>query len=401
MPRLLSSGTLAVAPLRAAFLLGPLHADVVAADVVLVREGDLVDEDLYALANRVVVEGVVAGDLVVAANEIRITGRVDGDLAGVAGTAVIGGEVGGSVRLASGEVVADGTVGDDLLMVAGNANLDGEVGRDLLAVAGQVGLQGEVGRDVRGQFGTLRLRGRVGRNVEVAVGGRPICGPFSRLQICRDTGLVMGAGAQVGGDVAYRSSQEASVSGAAEVDGRVIRRGELPANVRVRAAERVFSLLVFLAFVVTGLVLLALLPRIGTGAVRAARSHPWRSGLLGLAVLVLLPFLAVLAAVTVVGLPVALILVALWILGLFAGPVPAVAAIGNRLVGGRGGRFGGFVLGSVVWGLLRLIPVVGAIVYGLTLLWGLGAWASGVGVDRRQAAGDEQKVSGKHRQDED
>ncbi len=394
MPRFLSKGTLAVAPLLAMFLLGPAHADVATADVVLVREGDVVDEDLYALANRVVVEGVVAGDLVVAANEVRITGRVDGDLVGVAGSAIIGGEVGGSVRLASGEVVADGTIGEDLVMLVGNASLDGQVGRDLLALAGQVGLQGEVGRDVRGQFGTLRLGGRVGRNVEVAVGGRPLCGPFSGLQMCRETGLVVGAGAQVGGDVAYRSSQPASVSGAAEVDGRVIRRGELPANVRVRAAGRVLSVLVFLAFVVTGLVLLALLPRIGTGAVRAARFHPWRSGLLGLAVLVVLPFLAVLAAVTVVGLPVALILVALWILGLFAGPVPAVAALGNRLLGGRGSRFGGFLLGSVVWGLLRLIPVVGAIVYGLTLLWGLGAWASGVGADRGPAAGE---ASGKHR----
>ncbi len=368
-----------------------LHPVVAAADTVLVREGEVVDEDLYALGQQVIVQGRVTGDLVVAAGELRMVGRVEGDINGVASRAVIGGQTDGSVRLVSGEVIADGAVGQDLVVLAGSVTLDGEVNRDLLALTNRLQVRGAVGRDVRGQMGSLNLSGRVGRDVEVALGGSSLCRRLPGLPMCRGSSVSVRPTARVGGDIGYRSFEEAQVSAAAEVEGQVIRRRPTPANVTARAGARVLSFLWFLAFVVTGVALLGLLPATSIEAVAVASLRPWRAALLGLAVLVLVPIVAVLLSLSVVGLPLGLLLLALWVLGLFAGPVPAVNAVGQRVLGDRGGRYGGFLLGSVLWALLRLIPVLGGLVYLVTLVWGLGGWASGSWTARRWAAEGEER----------
>lgn len=355
-------------------------ADVAVAEVVLVREGDVVDEDLYAAAAEVVVEGDVQGDLLVLARQLRVTGTVQGDILGTVGGAVIGGEVGGSVRLAAGEIVADGTIADDLAALGGSVELEGEVGRDVLGMGGSLSLRGSVERALRGNFRSIRLDGRVGGDVEVAV-----------------EDLRVGPSAVVAGKLAYRPGGPASISGAAEIGGELIERGGNPVNIRVRAAQFLVRMLGFLAFVVTGLALLLISTRAAAAAVEAAVLHPWRSGLLGFAGLALSPVLAVLLALTVVGLPIALLLLSIWAFGLFAGPVPAVAALGQRLLRGRRGLFGGFVLGAPVWGALLLVPYAGPLVYLVFLVWGMGAWLSGAATARRGAP--ESAVRPRHGED--
>ena len=77
-------------------------AERAAANTVLVREGDVVNEDLYAGGNRVLIEGTVRGDLVVAAfQELKISGAVEGDVVGYSPLVSIDGSVGGSLRVAA------------------------------------------------------------------------------------------------------------------------------------------------------------------------------------------------------------------------------------------------------------------------------------------------------------
>jgi hypothetical protein len=60
------------------------------------------------------------------------------------------------------------------------------------------------------------------------------------------------------------------------------------------------------------------------------------------------------------------------------GSVPVVAAAGMRLTGGGAGPFGGLVVGAVALALLAaLVPALGALVYLVALVWGVGAWVLG------------------------
>jgi hypothetical protein len=94
--------------------------------------------------------------------------------------------------------------------------------------------------------------------------------------------------------------------------------------------------------------------------------------------------IAVLVA-TLVGIPLALVgLLVLLVLLLF-GTVPVVTAVGMRLLRGRGGTYGGFLAAAVLWRIAALlIPLLGAALFVLALVWGSGGWV--VGAWRARAA---------------
>ncbi len=69
---------------------------------IIVPEGDVVEEDLYAFGELVLIEGTIRGDLFAVAGELRVTGSVEGDvIALVGGPVEIAGEVDGAVRVAA------------------------------------------------------------------------------------------------------------------------------------------------------------------------------------------------------------------------------------------------------------------------------------------------------------
>jgi hypothetical protein len=95
-------------------------------------------------------------------------------------------------------------------------------------------------------------------------------------------------------------------------------------------------------------------------------------------VLVVPPILALPLFLSLVGLPLAVLLLLFWVVGLFLGPIPAVAAAGERLLGGRGGVLGGFVVGALLWrGGMWLLSLAAAAVYLVPLVIGLGAFTIG------------------------
>src|SRR3990170_2845952 len=84
-------------------------AERAAAASVLVRDGDVVDEDLYAGGNQVLIEGTVRGDLMVPAfQRLEISGTVEGDVVGYSPLVVVTGTIGGSLRVAADVVRGEG-----------------------------------------------------------------------------------------------------------------------------------------------------------------------------------------------------------------------------------------------------------------------------------------------------
>jgi hypothetical protein len=99
----------------------------------------------------------------------------------------------------------------------------------------------------------------------------------------------------------------------------------------------------------------------------------------------LAPIVIVLLVATIVGVPVAILLMLLYALGLLMSPIPAVTAFGHRVLGGRGGLFGAFVLGALVWRLgIEIIPFVGVALYLAALAWGTGGWVLAAWDERRR-----------------
>jgi hypothetical protein len=108
-------------------------------------------------------------------------------------------------------------------------------------------------------------------------------------------------------------------------------------------------------------------------------TNPIKTFLWGLGAVIVLPVVTVLLAATLVGLPLALLLVMVMVAGLIIGPVPAITALGNRILFKRGGLLGAFVVGAILWRLaIWLIPLVGGVLFVIALVWGVGAWIVGM-----------------------
>lgn len=331
-------------------------AFVVSTNVYFVGADVVETEDVYVAASSARVLGTIEGDLVIAAGNITITGTVTGDLVVASqGTVTIDGRVGGSVRGLARDVRVPGSVGDDVAVLALTVDVSGDVGRDLLLLAATADSTGAVGRDVLGRVQSARLDGAVGGDVDVLV-----------------ERLTLGAGLDAGGDVIYRSGSDASVSSGAEIAGSLSRLPSTGSFV-VRSILLFVNLLHLLSFVFAGLLLLWVFQPSMSAAVEEIEQHPIRSIGIGLATIVLLPVVVVLFVFSLIGIPVGVLLLVLMALALFFAPIPAVTALGGRILRDRGALFGAFLLGAVIWrGAMWLLPWLALVVYGLSVAAGLG-----------------------------
>lgn len=343
----------------------PVYAAVVTTNLFIVREGETLTEDQYVASSNAFVEGAIDGDLVVFSGNLTIIGTVTGDVTGaVSGRVVVaeGAEVGGSVRVAAREINVDGRVGDDVASVAVSTTIGptGRVGRDVIAIGVSADIAGKVGRDVRGRTLTTSVSGTVAGDVDMAVQSLTISG----------TG-------EVGGDVLYRSSQDASIDPAADVAGEIVK---LPSqsNFVYGVMLTLANIVSFLGFLVVGIATLWLFRRTSSAALAVLAEQWWGSLILGIVLVLAVPLVVLLLAVTLVGIPFAVMIGLGMFLMLAIGPVPVVTKLGTLILRGRAEPYGAFLLGAVLLRLvLWLIPLVGAPLFLLTVAWGTGTWVWG------------------------
>jgi cytoskeletal protein CcmA (bactofilin family) len=362
-------------------IIAPVLATVITAEFFIVKEGETITEDAIVASTSASIEGMIDGDLTIITGDLTISGTVTGSvMALTAGTVRIapGGVVGGSLRTVSPSVEIEGTVDGDTLVTGAGLTIaeGGSVGRDVIEFGGAFTLRGAVGRDVRGRMLTSGIDGVVGRDLDIAV----------EL-------LTIGASAEIGGDVLYRSTNEAAISDSAVISGEVI---ALPAqsNFFYGVLLTLANIITFFGFLVAGLFTLWLLRSTGEAAVLAIEQSPVKTVLVGLGVVVAGPVAVVLLAATLVGLPLAALLLFGLLLGLIFGPIPSVTVFGDLILRRRAGLFGAFVLGAVlwraaIWGFSLVgIGAVGALLFLIAHVWGVGGWVLG-GWRMRQARGRE------------
>lgn len=250
---------------------------------------------------------------------------------------------GGQVR-----VIRGARIGDDALIAGGNVRLDGDVGGNVVMAGGRLAIGGTIGGDLKAAGGRLEILS--GARIAGAVSFRGAEAP------------VISPGATIGGDVDYIAD---GGFGRYADDHRGIGWGG--------------GIWLALAMILTGIVVILLLPGITTGGAARLRERPVASALIGLALLAGIPFLAVLLIATVIGIPLGVIVMTLYPAALFVGFVAAAFAVSEWAIRRRLTapkplhRFGAFALVVAVLFLAYAIPWIGGWLVLITLLFGLGA----------------------------
>jgi len=328
--------------------------------------GSTVDGNLYVASFRSRIDTDVRGDLSIASFTSSIYGNTGGSLHLLGGRTSLHGDVNGSLYVASGNVDIHGTVGGDLVIGAGRATLtdSSRVEGDVIVLAGQLSSRGEVDGTLYASALLLDQEGTVNGSMEVQA---------DRLDIS--------GSATIGGNVRYQSPTDASISSGAMIGGTTERTNAAPWTGIGDGALAPFGPLLKLVWsLLVGAALVGLAPRLMNrlGEVASPIVQP---GILGAIGLLSIPVFATVALITILGIPIGILMILAWLVGLYMSQIVVGLAIGRFLLprrwrdGSRGYLLLAMTIGVILIGALRMVPVpfVNMAVMLLVTILGLGA----------------------------
>jgi hypothetical protein len=186
--------------------------------------------------------------------------------------------------------------------------------------------------------------------------------------------------AVINGNLHYRSAREASIAPGARIEGKVV---HTPVDVDMRPviASVIFAgLMLLLSLVVTAVLLYLLFPELFQRVSQSLRSEPWLSLAIGLAVFAGAPLLMVILFSTAVGVWLALMLLAIYLVTLLAGYFIGAMFVANaglnlfhRADAGKALHAVALALAIITLGVFNLVPLLGGLVNWAVLLAGVGA----------------------------
>ncbi len=324
--------------------------------------------DYIVTGQEVRIEGNVDGDVIAAGSSVTVSGKVSGDVIAAGQSVTVGGTVGGSVRVTGSAVRIDGTVGRNVTAFGSSISLGptANVQRNVYASGGSVEALGTVGRDLNVRSSEVVLAGTTGgaANVELGDGGR----------------LVVRDSASLNGPLTFWADAASALqrSGSAKFTQEPQFK-PLPPPLPPFHPVRLFGHLVRLfGLLAVGLVFVSLAPRMVRRLTDELLQRPVPAIGWGLVVLLLTPLLAVALLFTLIGIPLALILLASYAITLYTSQVVASLGLGRLLAsqlpaGKAWPLFAVLIIGTVGFVALTAVPVLGGFLNALLVLWGLGA----------------------------
>jgi hypothetical protein len=279
------------------------------------------------MGNNILVDGTVSGDLYAIGSNIKLSGTVSGT------TAVIGSNIGISA-----------TLRDNLYVLGGITNISGSINGDVMVGSGQMTLDGTVLDDVRAMSGQLTSTASVG-------------GDF----------LIQGENYTV---------DENSISGELIKGGK---SNEVNNDIKV-TKEDFFGLNLGLAFInfvgmyIVGLILILAAP-VKTLQIEKKITTSWidllKSYALGIVIIFAIPIPLILLILTLVGAPLAILIIGALLFLSFFGTTWVESAMGHKILQhfkkDDYGRFLSLLIGRGISTVIKLIPFVGG-VYTLSIM---------------------------------
>lgn len=344
-----------------------------------------VQGDLYTAGGNVDIEADISGDLVSAGGEVSINGSVSEDLIVAGGKVYIQGLVQDDIRVAGGEVYIRGMVQDDVIVVGGKVVIEKEaiIQGDLVMAGGDLTMKGTVQGNMKSHGGELHFSGLVNGNTDIRGGSLYYNGSTI------GTSKIISHEIVLGNDAVFQNNIEYWTEGG-EVDfASSIKNGQ--AQYRESLEEKSFDgleldhmmytshLLSYFTAALFLLLFVYFFPKFFKDSAIILEKNPWKSFFIGLLYFILMPILIFISFATIIGIPVALILMFSYGLSIyFAVMISAVifASLINKNYKKKWSTLGLF-LGSIgifiLMKLLCFLPVIGWAVKVVLILLAFGA----------------------------
>lgn len=326
---------------------------------------------------------VVANDLYVVGPTATLAGKVLGDAVALGRTIWSESAISQDALFFGERIHLLGVVSDDARLLGGVVRVGGEVKDDAVFIGGEVTIEPEA--SINGNLyilsGETRLQGAVRGNAKIIAKEARISGSIAgELEIWGN--VFLEPGATVGGDLIYHARQEIPALGSAPIGGRIIFDQTETRNgagmFRFSGFfSGAFSLLLLMSLALGFFLFFFARPRMEE-ILYDTLFNFWPRMLRGVLIAILLPLLAFLFGVSIVGLPLGILLLLLFlsagILSVALAPIMVGAWI-EKIFFKRSPfplLYRPVLLGNVALSFLFVIPYIGALMSAGLILVALG-----------------------------
>jgi len=355
-----------------AIILLPLGAakamDTKTGSSVYVSKDEIVSGNLYAAGNTITIDGDINGDLIAVAQNITVNGRVEGDIILAAQNITVNGEVGGNIRVAATSITLNNSVARNVNTFGSNIILgtNSHVGWDVYAAGVSLESRGTIDGDLSGNVSRALISGKIGKNVDLKISEN-------------NTGesLIIAPEAVINGDITYTAKTAAQISEKASTTGKIEQKLPQVKTTNWFALWAWAKIYAIFCALMVGLVLIFLGKNITPKIISRIENNPLRMILPGLIIMFVLPPIALILIFTFIGIPLALIISAWWLIATYVAKIFTAILVGQIILKSLSKKHNiqliwSLILGVVICWLLFAIPFVGWII-GLIAIWlGLG-----------------------------
>ena len=342
----------------------PMQSHAQQVGEVVIKRG-MVDDDLYLAGAQVDLYATVNGDVVIAGGQLNIEADIKADVIAAGGSISLRGSVADDARLAGGDVRVAGQVGDDLVAAGGRIHISpvASIGGRAWISGGELRIDGQVAEELRASGGRVVISGKVNGNVDL----------WADEIVIEETAVISG-------NLHYKSSHEANIANGARIDGEV-RHTLVETDMKPVVAGVIFAALaVLLSIIITAVALYLLFPNFSLRVCQSLRNEPWLSLGVGLAVFAGVPLLSVVLFSTALGVWLALMLLAIYLVMLLAGYFVGAMFVGNAGLDmlkkteiSKALRAIALAIAIFALAVINLVPLLGSLVNWAVLLVGIGA----------------------------
>lgn len=291
--------------------------------MVTIAAAETIDDTLVIAAETVVIDGTINGDLIAVGQRIVINGPVAGNLVAFGESISVSSHIEGfTLGAASSVGLNDAVITGDLWAAAGDVNINraSRIGSNSTIAAETASIAGHIKRDLWAFGDTVELSGEVGEDLEVFSNGVNLLGDAS-----------------VGGNLRFRTNDETNLqrSSTATIGGKIeilpLSADLQPINKYTTGRFYVVELISLVSALIAGIALLWLIPGLRYLSLSGGITGLKNAGI-GLVALISLPFILLLCAITLVGLPFTVIGFFVWLTTIYFAKIVVASVIGRMLL---------------------------------------------------------------------
>lgn len=322
-------------------------------ETVYVPENETINGLYIKLASDITVDGNINGEAYLVGKNIIINGNITGDLIAIGANIDVRGSVSENARLLGGKVSVSTPIGKNLLVVAGQMDIARKttIGGNLVLINGDGQIFGQTNGQTKIYSGKIFYNGKAGKDAEI----------FS-------SNLNIGKDAFFSENFTYHSRKEIK-NLEKQIHGKLgfTKQEEFftpfslyPQNYNILSRVKSFSTFAgFFSYLVLGLILAFLFPKIFTNIDRFLNDKPLASFIFGLFFYAIFPLIFILLSITLIGIPIAVLSIFFVLILGFVSHIVVALFIGGKILKDQESKFLPLLVGLSIIQLMLFIPFFG------------------------------------------